>query len=81
MHLSLPVLTNALVGGALDSDGQSRREAGLVGASLSADVPLAHRIEHAFLIVKSGQILGAVQIFAIEYRRENEGSVFKPRSP
>src|SRR5215211_4026364 len=30
----------------------SRRGAGFLGASLSADVPLVHRIEHTFFFVK-----------------------------
>ncbi len=38
--------------GALDSDGWSRRDASLVGASLSADVPLTYILEHMFFGVK-----------------------------
>ena len=34
--------------GALDSWERSRRDAGLCGASLSADVPLAGRVAHMF---------------------------------
>ena len=41
--------------------GGSRRDAGFVGASLSADVPLTTRIEHAFVFVKGD----ALRIFDI----------------
>ena len=64
MHLPLPNLPTVCEGGALDpgcpgdrerSGGLrlgGRRDAGLVGASLSADVPLARKVEHMFYFVK-----------------------------
>ena len=44
--------SSLLKNGALDSWGGSRRDAGLFGASLSADVPLAIRLEHMIVFVK-----------------------------
>ena len=65
MHLPLPA-PNVVGLGALDSL-QSRREAGLCGASLSADVPLMGRVAHAFLSCQGVTICDLVQIVVVGF--------------
>ena len=80
MHLSLPILPTRMEGGALGSVLRSRRDAGLCGASLSADLPLADRIEHMILLCQGVlDSWGAVQVFVFAILCHIELGGVRPR--
>ncbi len=75
-HLPLPRHPNALGWGCARLQGWSRRDAGLAGASLSADVPLNLIVEHMFFAVK-GWIGGGC---GSDFRNRDSVSARHPRN-